>query len=55
MLRVNFGYEMFQFLGNQVSTFLGFTDYGSRLVFGSNFEDHFFAFKVGEYYILIWL
>ena len=46
MLRVDFGYQLFKFFGDQVTTFLGYTDYGSILVFGENFADHFFAFKV---------
>ncbi|RNA39663.1 solute carrier family 28 member 3 [Brachionus plicatilis] len=45
ILRLEFGYRMFQFLGKQVSTFLDYTDNGSRLVFGEHFADHFFAFK----------
>jgi CNT family concentrative nucleoside transporter len=45
-LRSSFGYELLSFLGNQIESFLGFANYGSRLVFGENFADHFFAFKV---------
>lgn len=46
ILRLEFGYRLFQFLGHQVSTFLDYTDNGCRLVFGNSFADHFFAFKV---------
>lgn len=46
ILRLEFGYKLFQYLGHQVSTFLDYTDNGSRLVFGNSFADHFFAFKV---------
>lgn len=45
ILRLDFGYMLFKFLGAQVSTFLDYTDNGSRLVFGDKFTDHFFAFK----------
>ena len=45
ILRSELGYKMFQFLGDQVSTFLDYTDNGCSLVFGPNFKDHFFAFK----------
>jgi CNT family concentrative nucleoside transporter len=33
-------------LGDKVTQFLDYTDYGASLVFGDNFKDHFFAFKV---------
>ncbi len=46
-MRIKFGYDLFKFFGDQVSIFLAYTDYGSRLVFGDNFTDHFFVFKVG--------
>lgn len=45
-MRSDFGYYLFKFCGNQIEKFLSYTDYGSRLVFGSNFEDHYFVFKV---------
>ncbi len=45
-LRSSFGYELLSFLGSQVESFLGFADYGSKLVFGENFADHFIVFKV---------
>jgi pyrimidine nucleoside transport protein len=45
ILRSQFGYKTFEFLGQQVSTFLDYTDSGSQLVFGSSFRDHYFAFK----------
>ena len=45
-MRVDFGYKLFRFVGDQVTAFLGYTDAGSKVVFGENFGDHFFAFKV---------
>jgi hypothetical protein len=45
ILRSELGYCLFQWLGNQVTTFLDYTDAGCSLVFGVNFKDHFFAFK----------
>ena len=37
---------IFDFLGNLVQTFLDYTDEGAIFVFGDNYMDHFFAFKV---------
>ena len=33
-------------MGDAVTGFLDFADRGSIFVFGENFRDHFFAFKV---------
>jgi concentrative nucleoside transporter, CNT family len=46
ILRTPIGLSVFQFLGNIVTQFLNFSDAGARFVFGENFEDFFFAFKV---------
>lgn len=46
ILRSEFGYQLFKFLGAEISNFLDYTDNGCRLVFGDSFADHFFAFKV---------
>ena len=46
VMRSNFGYNFFKFIGNMIQKFLFFTDNGTRLVFGDNYQDHFFAFKV---------
>lgn len=43
-MRVEFGYKLFKFLGEQVTTFLGYTNRGSQLVFGEKYTDHYFAF-----------
>ena len=46
LMRVEFGYRLFRFIGDQVTTFLAFTNKGSSLVFGEKYVDHFFAFSV---------
>ncbi len=51
VLRTTFGYYLFKFLGDEVEKFLAFTDEGSKLVFGSNYLDHFFVFKVTNFQI----
>ena len=45
-MRCKFGYHLFEYLGQLIETFINFTDYGSQLVFGDSFRDHYFAFKV---------
>jgi concentrative nucleoside transporter, CNT family len=46
ILRTSIGLAIFQGLGNAVTQFLNFSDAGAQFVFGENFEDFFFAFKV---------
>ena len=46
ILRTAVGLAVFQWLGNVVSAFLDYSDAGASFVFGENFEDFFFAFKV---------
>ena len=46
ILRTPVGLEMFQFLGDLVNRFLDFSDAGASFVFGENFKDFYFAFKV---------
>lgn len=46
ILRTAVGLAVFQWLGNIVSAFLNFSDAGASFVFGENFEEFFFAFKV---------
>jgi CNT family concentrative nucleoside transporter len=46
ILRIPIGFSIFQFLGDVVTQFLNFSDEGARFVFGDNFQDFFFAFKV---------
>lgn len=57
ILRSEFGFRAFEWLGKRVSEFLAHTDAGSSFVFGAqlidteygptpSYEIHFFAFKV---------
>ncbi|KAK7502957.1 hypothetical protein BaRGS_00005906, partial [Batillaria attramentaria] len=46
ILQWEVGYSVFTFLGDQIRSFLAFTDVGSRFVFGEKMMDHFFAMKV---------
>ena len=46
ILRTAVGLALFQWLGEVVSAFLDFSDEGAAFVFGENFQDFFFAFKV---------
>ena len=46
VLRTVAGYEAFKWLGDRVQEFLEYSDAGAAFVFGENFEEHFFAFKV---------
>ncbi|XP_048358605.1 solute carrier family 28 member 3 isoform X1 [Sphaerodactylus townsendi] len=45
-LRTKFGFDAFNWLGDQVQAFLAYTDAGAKFVFGEKYTDHFFAFKV---------
>ena len=46
LLRVEFGYRLFKFFGDQMNIFLGYANQGSTLVFGELYYQHFFAFSV---------
>jgi CNT family concentrative nucleoside transporter len=46
VLKVPIGFAIFNTIGNLVTTFLNFSDAGAEFVFGENFRDVFFAFKV---------
>ncbi|XP_070541323.1 solute carrier family 28 member 3-like [Ptychodera flava] len=46
ILRSTAGYVTFNFLGDQVQTFLEYTDVGSEFVFSAPLEVHFVLFKV---------
>lgn len=46
ILRTTPGLALFKFLGDRVNDFLNFADVGSAFVFGENFKEHFFAFKI---------
>jgi CNT family concentrative nucleoside transporter len=40
------GFLAFQFLGDVATKFLDFSDAGAKFIFGDNFAEHFFAFKI---------
>ena len=46
ILRTSFGLAFFKFVGDNITVFLGYSDYGARFVFGNNFAEHLIAFKV---------
>ncbi|XP_072045726.1 solute carrier family 28 member 3-like [Amphiura filiformis] len=46
ILRTKVGFSIFEFLGTLTQHFMQYTDKGARFVFGDNYTDHFFAFKV---------
>ncbi|NXN43477.1 S28A3 protein, partial [Rhinoptilus africanus] len=46
ILRTKVGFDVFNWLGNQIQTFLEYSDTGAKFVFGEKYTDHFFAFKV---------
>mmetsp|Transcript_102473 Transcript_102473/g.258165 ORF Transcript_102473/g.258165 Transcript_102473/m.258165 type:complete len:560 (-) Transcript_102473:218-1897(-) len=46
ILRTEPGYEAFRWFSELVQTFFSHADAGSRFVFGENYEQFFFAFKV---------
>jgi CNT family concentrative nucleoside transporter len=46
ILKTPIGFAIFNFLGRVVRKFLDFSDAGASFVFGQNFTEHFFAFKV---------
>ena len=46
ILKTPLGLALFQWLGSCAQQFLNYADEGAAFVFGENFEEHFFAFKV---------
>ncbi|XP_072778644.1 solute carrier family 28 member 3 isoform X2 [Taeniopygia guttata] len=46
ILRTKVGFDVFNWLGIQIQTFLEYSDAGAKFVFGDKYTDHFFAFKV---------
>lgn len=46
ILGTNRGKQLFQSLGDGFEALLGFVDEGCRLVFGDDFTEHYFAFRV---------
>ncbi|NWV80009.1 S28A3 protein, partial [Dasyornis broadbenti] len=46
ILRTKVGFDVFNWLGIQIQTFLEYSDAGAKFVFGDQYMDHLFAFKV---------
>ncbi|XP_071108418.1 solute carrier family 28 member 3-like [Haliotis cracherodii] len=46
ILKTTWGYGAFEWLGNRMTEVLGYSNTGAKFVFGDNYEDHMFAFKV---------
>ncbi|XP_077983269.1 solute carrier family 28 member 3-like [Glandiceps talaboti] len=46
ILRTEWGFKAFKFLGEEVTKFLNYTDAGSEFVFGKLWYNHYLAFKV---------
>uniref|UniRef100_A0ABM0LXK3 Solute carrier family 28 member 3-like n=1 Tax=Saccoglossus kowalevskii TaxID=10224 RepID=A0ABM0LXK3_SACKO len=46
ILRTYVGYALFEWLSYAIAYFFTFVDYGAEFVFGEDFEEHYFAFKV---------
>ncbi|WP_414544949.1 NupC/NupG family nucleoside CNT transporter [Nostoc sp. CCY0012] len=46
ILKTPWGVTVFKSLADIISNFVAFADVGAEFVFGENFRDHFFAFKV---------
>uniref|UniRef100_A0A665VGL7 Sodium/nucleoside cotransporter n=1 Tax=Echeneis naucrates TaxID=173247 RepID=A0A665VGL7_ECHNA len=46
ILRTTFGFGALAWLGRKAETFMSFSNAGSEFVFGTNYTDHFFVFKV---------
>ncbi|KAL8570397.1 hypothetical protein ACOMHN_035815 [Nucella lapillus] len=44
ILKTQWGYEAFRWLGDRVTEFLSYADEGASFVFGNDFRIHFFAF-----------
>ncbi|XP_076472613.1 solute carrier family 28 member 3-like isoform X2 [Babylonia areolata] len=48
ILRTKGGYQAFKWLGEQVTTFIAYSEEGAAFVFGTNFRVHFFAFALRD-------
>ncbi|XP_068698446.1 solute carrier family 28 member 3-like [Montipora foliosa] len=46
ILRTTVGFQAFKGIGDQVAHFLDYADVGAKFVFGDEYLNHFFAFKV---------
>lgn len=55
LLRVEIGFRLFKFFGDQMNIFLDYANQGSSLVFGELYYQHFFAFSVFIYFYLFFI
>ena len=46
ILKTDTGRMLFEYAKNLISLIIDTSDYGAEFVFGKDFRDHFFAFKV---------
>ncbi|CAF1496655.1 unnamed protein product, partial [Didymodactylos carnosus] len=53
VMRTRFGFEFFQFLGNEVSSFMDSVIPACTFVYGQNYLDHFFVFKITSIIIFL--
>ncbi|CAF3604560.1 unnamed protein product [Rotaria socialis] len=53
VIRLEFGFQFFDFLGKVVSQFMHNADSGAVFVFGKAYEDHFFVFKITSIIIFL--
>ncbi|CAF2950407.1 unnamed protein product [Rotaria sp. Silwood2] len=53
VIRLNVGFQFFEFLGKEVSKFMQNADSGAVFVFGKTYQEHFFIFKVTSIIIFL--
>ncbi|CAF0729652.1 unnamed protein product [Rotaria sordida] len=53
VIRVEVGFELFDFLGAEVTKFINNADAGARFVFGDTYQDHFYVFKITSIIIFL--
>ncbi|CAF2723753.1 unnamed protein product [Rotaria sp. Silwood2] len=53
VIRSEFGFQFFEFLGKEVSKFMHNADSGAVFVFGKTYQEHFFVFKVSSIIIFL--
>lgn len=46
IIRTQWGYDAFDWLGDRITEWLSYSDAGAVFIFGEKYTDHFFAFKV---------
>ncbi|CAF1417320.1 unnamed protein product [Adineta ricciae] len=53
VIRLEVGFQFFDFLGKEVSKFISNAEAGAIFVFGESYEDHFYVFKVTSIIIFL--